>query len=558
MIKNPILPGFYSDPSICRVEDDFYIVNSSFSYFPGVPIFHSRDLVNWEQIGHVLDRKEQLPLTYESISGGIFAPTIRYYEGMYYMITTNMSMGCVNFVVTAANPGGPWSDMFVIQGADGIDPSLFWDEDGTCYYTGTTRFNDENGSRQGIWCSQIDMKNFQLVGERHIIGTGAQINSLSPEGPHLYKKDGFYYLLIAEGGTEHHHAITVSKSKSIFGPYENFQGNPILTHRHLGKDYKVANIGHGDMVELQDGTWYMVMLGSRLLGGSHKIMGRETFLAPVVWEDGWPIVSPGTGKIEASYPSPKLKECKCEGNNSLELCIVLDHFEKDTLGYEWNMLGTPYENFIIIEDSFLKLKLLKNSTVPWDLDNTNASIFERMKQIGKTKECVSFLGRRQQHIHFEVIVKMIFTPEKEECAGILILQNDANQIRLEVVADENNTQIIRCVKTVSTIDEENIQHFKETIMGETRIDKGDNIHILKILGNQSNYSFYCAHEEGNFETVAQEVDGGFLGSETAGGFVGAYIGMFGCGGKSEIDSMGAKEKYVSFDYFSYEGKAENE
>lgn len=548
MIQNPILPGFYPDPSICRAGDDYYIVNSSFSYSPGVPVFHSRDLVNWEQVGYALDRKEQLPLTYEMISGGIFAPTIRYHQGIFYMITTNMSMGCVNFVVTAEHPAGPWSDMHIIQGADGIDPSLFFDEDGTCYYTGTTRFEDESGDRQGIWCSKLDIKEFKLTGERHIIGTGAQCDASSPEGPHIYKKDGYYYLMIAEGGTEHYHAITISRSKDIFGPYENHQGNPILTHRHLGRSYPICNAGHGDMIELPDGSWYMVLLASRLMNGYHKILGRETFLAPVAWEDGWPVVSPGTGKVEETYPAPNLPEQKLAGEGMTVLAdMVTDDFDKDTLGYVWNFLGTPYQNFYRIENSCLRLKLLKNSIVPWEFDNTNGDVFQRISRIGKTKECVSFIGRRQQHLYFTVTAAMKFIPEKNETAGITILQNDANQLRIES-ANDGGQSVMRCISTKVEYDELGMQHFKETILGSIPFEAEQDFGYIRVTGNGTGYSFYAGSTQNKFLPVAQDVDGSFLGSETAGGFVGAYIGMFASGNGKETD------KYASFDYFLYEGR----
>ena len=162
-IKNPLLPGFYPDPSIVRVEDDFYMVTSSFSFYPGVPVFHSRDLAHWEQIGHVLDRPTQLPLGADWISGGIFAPTIRYHEGLFYMITTNVDHGG-NFIVTAQDPAGPWSEPHWIEGAEGIDPSLFWDEDGTAYYTGTSSGEDMRHNK--IWISRIDLTDFRLVGEK--------------------------------------------------------------------------------------------------------------------------------------------------------------------------------------------------------------------------------------------------------------------------------------------------------------------------------------------------------------------------------------------------------
>lgn len=547
MIKNPILPGFYPDPSICRVGDDFYLVTSSFSYFPGVPIFHSKDLEQWEQIGHVLDRPEQVPLTHEMISAGIFAPTIRYHDGTFYMITTNMSMGVVNFVVTAEDPAGPWSEMHIIQGADGIDPSLFWDDDGKCYYTGTTRFDDEAGSRQGIWCSEIDLATFELVCERHIIGTGAQRDAEAPEGPHLYKKDGYYYLMIAEGGTEHFHAVTISRSRSIFGEYENHQGNPILTHRHLGKGFPIWNVGHGDLVELENGDWYMVCLGSRLAEGQHKLLGRETFLAPVTWEDGWPVVSKGTGKVEWTYPSPGLPQWqpKRRATNDFSQPVV-ENFEQG-LGFEWNFLGTPQEAFAKIEDGHLRLKLLKNTTVPWEFDGTEGSVFSRIATIGKTKENVSFVGRRQQHLDFEATVTVRFSPEENETVGIVILQNDANQLRLEITGNQEAGAVVRCMQVVSHYDQEGIQHFSETQLGEVPAESLQSDFSLRVKGTGARYSFYAGPTADRLEPVAESVDGSFLGSETAGGFVGAYIGLFASGNGQ------TKEKYAEFGTFSYEG-----
>ena len=265
-IRNPILPGFYPDPSICRAGDDYYMVTSSFSFFPGVPVFHSRDLKHWEQLGHVLDRTEQLPLNSRHISGGIFAPTIRWHDGLFYMVVTNVD-GIGDFICTAKEPAGPWSDMHIVRDAPGIDPSLFWDDDGTCYMCGT------EGQGRGIWCAVLDTERF-AIGERHHLWEGALINCWAPEAPHIYKKDGWYYLMIAEGGTEHFHAVTISRSQSIYGPYEGYAGNPILTHRHLGYEVAIANTGHADLVQTQGGQWYMVMLASRPYGGYHKNLGR--------------------------------------------------------------------------------------------------------------------------------------------------------------------------------------------------------------------------------------------------------------------------------------------
>ena len=291
-VKNPILRGFYPDPSICRVGEDYYLVNSSFAYFPGVPIFHSKDMAHWEQIGHVLDRESQVPLENVKHSNGIYAPTIRYYNETFYMITTNVSAGG-NFIVTAKSPNGPWSEPYYLgEQAQGIDPSLFFDEDGSCYYVGT-RPNPDGVRYNGdweIWLQQLNLNTMQLQGESKYLWKGALNSVIWPEGPHLYKKDGYYYLMIAEGGTGPNHSVTIARSNRVDGPYENNPNNPILTHRHLGKKYPVTYVGHGDLVDDGHGKWYMVMLASRTFEGYTNI-GRETFLAKVTWEDGWPIVN---------------------------------------------------------------------------------------------------------------------------------------------------------------------------------------------------------------------------------------------------------------------------
>ncbi len=234
--KNPILSGFYPDPSICRVGNDFYLVNSTFQYFPGIPIHHSKDLIHWEQIGNCIDRSTQMNLNKTGFTGGLYAPTIRYHKGLFYMINTNVSHGG-NYYVTAMDPAGPWSDpIWVNQG--GIDPELFFDDDGKCYFMSTD---------QQIKLREIDVKTGKFIGDQKRIweGTGGRY----PEGPHLYKKDGYYYLMIAEGGTEYGHKVTIARSHFIDGPYESNPANPILTHQcELGQSSSIQGTGHADLV----------------------------------------------------------------------------------------------------------------------------------------------------------------------------------------------------------------------------------------------------------------------------------------------------------------------
>lgn len=289
--SNPIIPGFYPDPSICRVDSDYYIVNSTFEYFPGVPLFHSRDLVNWEQLGYVLDRPSQLKIKGGNIWGGIYAPTIRHNDGVFYMITTNNS-DRGNFLVHTTDPkSGNWSDpVWLTQ--KGIDPSLYFEDD-RCYMV--------SNPGDAIWLCEIDPLSGRQLTESKIIwrGTGGRY----PEGPHIYKRDGWYYLMISEGGTEYGHKVTIARSRDINGPYESNPANPILTHiNRNAQSNPIQGVGHADMVEAPDGTWWLVCLGFRINGEQHHVLGRETFLAPVRWTDeGWPVVN-GDGTIALEMP----------------------------------------------------------------------------------------------------------------------------------------------------------------------------------------------------------------------------------------------------------------
>jgi alpha-N-arabinofuranosidase len=276
---NPVLPGFQPDPSICRVGDDYYLATSSFELFPGLPIHHSRDLVNWRLIGHALERPTQIDLSRTLSSKGIFAPTLRHHHGRFYLICTDVG-GVGNFILHATHPAGPWSDPVLVP-IDGIDPSL-------CFHNGFVFLTWSAPEQRGIMGAQIDPDTGRLLAAPALWwrGTGGKY----PEGPHLYHRGGWYYLLISEGGTEAGHMITVARSRQPAGPYESAPCNPLLTHRSL--DHPLQSTGHGDLVQVRDGSWWMVFLATRPLG-YHPMhnLGRETCLAPVDWpEGGWPSV----------------------------------------------------------------------------------------------------------------------------------------------------------------------------------------------------------------------------------------------------------------------------
>ena len=509
--SNPILPGFYADPSICRAGDDYYLVTSSFTYFPGIPIFHSKDLVNWRQIGHVLDRKSQLPLGAVGHSSGIFAPTIRYHDGVFYVVTTNVAYGG-NFIVTATDPAGPWSDPYWIADAPGIDPSLFFDDDGKVYFHGTRP--SSTGERYygdwEVWMQEIDLDSMKLVGEKHTLWKGALVDVIWPESPHIYKKDGYYYLMIAEGGTGHHHAVTIARSEKVTGPYVGNPGNPVLTHRHLGRNYPIVNVGHGDLVETQNGEWWLVVLASRPYGGYYRNMGRETFLVPVTWDDGWTIMSEGSGKVEFTYTKPNLEEHVWLPSGAC------DHFDEPTLDFQWNSLRGPLEEYSSLTDrpGFLRL-YLKPDKLP-DLSTP------------------SFVGRRQQHINFTAATVMEFDPKQEgECAGLVVVQSNEYHYRLTRVLKDGSQRIvlIKC------------EGGKDEVVAEQECDL--NKIYLRVVARGQDYSFYYGETPSSLQLLLGNCDGRILSTDVAGGFVGTYIGLY-------ASSNGeTSENFADFDWFEY-------
>ena len=354
--SNPIIKGGYPDPSICKVDDTFYIVNSSFEYFPGLPIHKSKDLINWDLIGYGLHQESQVNSVVNLIDvqsdGGIHAPTIRYNNGTFYIISTNVYFDekkqkaeMINFIITAKNPEGPWSEPKHILDAPGIDPDLFFDDDGRVWYVGNQQPEDPNFDGEGeIWVQEIDLQKFVLVGERHLLWRGA-CGGVWAEGPHMYKKDSKYYLLIAEGGTSFNHAVMVALSDKIEGPYISNPRNPILTSRNLSYDNWVNSTGHGDIVRLDDGRYYMVLLGIRNEIERGSNMGRETFIVPVSWEREpydwkkikylWPVVAPETGRVELQ------NQLIFDNSNKIISNGFIDDFNSEILNLNWNFRRFP-------------------------------------------------------------------------------------------------------------------------------------------------------------------------------------------------------------------------
>lgn len=337
--EQPVLSGCYPDPSLCRVDQDYYLVTSTFEYFPGIPVFHSTDLRSWTQIGHVVDRIDQLDLSGVAGSRGLYAPTIRHHEGTFYLTCTLVdgTGRSGNFVMTATEPGGRWSEPHWLDEAAGFDPSLFFHE-GTAWFVGTRlRESPDWHDQTEVYLRELDLGSMTLVGREHVLWHGAVEGAVWAEGPHILERNGYFYLNASEGGTEEHHAISIARSRSITGPYEGSRANPVFTHRTLGIGHPITGVGHCDLVEGPDGEWWAFMLGSRPRGGYHANLGRETFAVAVDWEEDWPVFAPGIGQL-AQIP----------GARRLATTV--------TTGLDWNQVRTAASSFFEIVDDAITLR----------------------------------------------------------------------------------------------------------------------------------------------------------------------------------------------------------
>jgi xylan 1,4-beta-xylosidase len=289
---NPLIPGFNPDPSVVAAGGAYYLVTSTFEYLPGIPVYRSTDLTDWTHIGNVASRPEQAGVGNVATGGGVWAPTIRYRDGVFYVIVTiAMSpRGCVVF--TATDPAGPWSDGVTIDGVTGIDPDVAWDDDGTAYVTfsGLLTTGEQAGQHAGIQQVRVDLAAGKALEEPRSLWSGTGLKF--PEAPHLYRRGDYWYLMIAEGGTERGHAVSVARGPSPEGPFEGHPANPVLSARSTARP--IQNTGHADLVDTPDGGTALVLLGMRPLGitQSFSPLGRETFITPVSWADGWPRPEP--------------------------------------------------------------------------------------------------------------------------------------------------------------------------------------------------------------------------------------------------------------------------
>lgn len=506
--QNPILPGFHPDPSICRVGEDYYLVNSSFEWFPGLPIYHSKDLVNWRLIGYGITRPDQVPLP-EGLpdSRGAYAPSIRYRDGLFYIINT-----CVrcegNFYITARDPAGPWSDPVWLH-SQGIDPDLFWDDDGQCYYVGHANITGVRDwpNKNGAWMQKLDLQQKKLVGERVQLTHGHAANARWTEGPHIYKINGKYLLMVAEGGTGFHHAITVHQSDSLWGPYIPNHANPVLTHRHLGTEYPIHSVGHGDLIQTQNGKWWCVMLAKRQLKG-RSLLARETFLTPVEFQDQEGILTPvfnkGHGKLLFEQTRPDLPW------TPFQVLPDLDDFEKNDLELYWNMLRSPTSDWYELKDGSLQIAL--------------------RPEVADSFVNPSLIAQRIEHHAFQASTKLEFNSQKQnEQAGMIIYRKSGNHFQLLKEKKE-----VVLIKTLNGKREE---------LARQRTDLDDL--VLQIKASQLEVEFFFGKNKDDLKKLGKTYELSLIADEYAGGFNGPYIGMY-------ASSNGERSKRSArFDWFEY-------
>lgn len=506
---NPVLPGFYPDPSVIRVGEDFYLVTSTFEYYPGVPIFHSKNLIDWKQIGHVLHTESQVNLLSRNSSEGIYAPVIRYHEGVFYMITTDV-YGINNFYVTATDPSGPWSKPITIP-YGGIDPSLFFDDDGKVYVSVQTGFGDNSHIIQ----YEIDIKTGEALTEPVAVFTGDGGPWI--EGPHLYKINGVYYMMTASGGTGPEHREIIGRSHSPYGPFELYE-KPILTHKDL-KTSPIQYTGHVELVDDQFGNWWAMFLAVRPHNEAGSVLGRETFLAPVTWVDGWPLIdnNEGTVQFSMSVELPQDKWHTVEQSN--ESVHANTQFSSQTpLGLEWiynRVLPNAEQVSLVAHEG--KLTLVGN------------------KHHIKDGQDYVFVAKRQQHHHMRVETKLKFKPQSiGEYAGIAARLSDNKYIAIGI---KNHDQRINVTAT----------HVQNNVSTEYHIFEdltATNYEIyLSIECDAKNYYLKYATNEQQWHTLLQ------IRTEelTPDGltFTGVCIGMF-SGGIAETNTE------AEFAYYSYE------
>ncbi|MDO7836403.1 glycoside hydrolase family 43 protein [Sphingobium sp. HBC34] len=508
--RNPILSGYYPDPAVTRVGDDYYLVNSSFAHFPGLPIFRSKDLVNWTQIGNAIDRPEQLDFTGRHISQAVFAPDISFHDGLFYIVNTCVECGG-NFVITASNPAGPWSNPIWLP-FEGIDPSLYWEGDRA--YIVNNRAPDETpryAGHRAIWIQEYDWRAGRMVGPgTQLINGGVDISKKPVwiEGPHIFRKDGYYYLTAAEGGTSVNHSQVVLRARDLRGPYVPFAGNPILTQRDLdpARPHPIGSAGHATLIETQAGDWWATFLAVRPYAGDYYNIGRETFLLPVTWQDGWPIILPQGQAIphvataprlpapsRSAPPSPGQAEPPLPTSGDF---AYRDEFDGKALSMQWIGIRTPRHPFYRLAGGALEL----DSGAP----------------IGDLNGVPAFIGRRQQHATATISTTLRYTPVTDgDRAGLAAVQSDRSNLFFGLTRLSGKPVVALYTRDAADAD---------TLVAAAPVRTNGPVTLtMRITGGTMAFDYGVG---GKTRTLKADMDATLLSTKKAGGFVGTVVGPY--------------------------------
>ncbi len=498
--RNPILTGYYPDPSITRVGEDYYLVTSSFVHYPGLPIFHSRDLVTWKQIGNAIDRPGQLDFSGLPVSQAVFAPDISYHDGTFYIVNT-----CVrcknNFFITAKNPAGPWSDPVWLP-FEGIDPSIYWEGD-KAYIINNRAPNEppRYDGHRALWIQEFDWRSGKMVGESTQLVNGGIDISKKPvwiEGPHIIKKDGFYYIIAAEGGTGDNHSQVVLRADKLLGPYVPYTGNPILSQRTLDRKRAnpVTSAGHAKFVQTPAGDWWATFLATRPYGDDMYNIGRETFLLPVTWRDGWPHILPDGERIPFVAKRPALPADRPGTPPMSGDFSYVDRFDGPRLAMQWIGVRTPKQPFHRLDKGML--------------------VLDGAAALGDQQGVPAFLGRRQQHHVATMSTRLRYTPDKDgDRAGLAAMQSDESFLFFGITRVGGKPMVALYTRDRAKTD---------TLVASAPIATRGPV-TLTIRADGGTMAFdYAAG--GRTRTLKAGMDAGFLSTKRARGFTGTVVGPY--------------------------------
>ncbi|HAS42776.1 MAG TPA: glycoside hydrolase 43 family protein [Microscillaceae bacterium] len=525
-IQNPILRGFNPDPSIIRVENDYYIATSTFEWFPGVQIHHSRDLVHWQLITRPLNRRTQLDMLGVPDSCGVWAPCLSYHEGVYYLVFSNVKSfdgvwkDTPNYLVTTQDIRGDWSEPIFLN-SSGFDGSLFHDDDGRKWYTSMLMDHRKGKFFGGIILQEYDPQAERLVGEVHYIFEGTELGCT--EGPHIYKKDGYYYLLLAEGGTEYNHAMTIARAREITGPYELHPQTPLVTSKN-NPNLALQKAGHGDLVQTQNGDWYGVFLvGRPLTTRGRCITGRETAIQRFIWDEGeWITLVQGGSEPQVEVEAPNLPSYPFEPEP------IREDFETDALNIHFQSLRLPVSaEWASLQERSGFLRLYGRESL--------ASFHYQ-----------SLLARRVQHTYIEASTCVEFTPDNfQQMAGLVCYYNTSHYYYLYLSRDKARQKylnIIACDKFNTT----------EPLEGLVDVSNMDRVYLKAVI-RQADLQFYYAVEEGNWIKIGGTLDASILSDDYIQyhdgryrpAFTGAFVGI--C-----CQDLTGNKKHADFDWFDYQ------